>query len=120
MNQSNILRNLIVQLECKKHSTHECPRNQDSGTRCAFCEIDFHYLANKPLMLSCNHLICESCNVKDQPFLCNIDGEAGVIADGTFASLIINDNMQALFFSLQSDYEATVKIHESKLFLVYF
>lgn len=115
MNQNRILRNLIQQFECNKHGSHVCPKEQNSDKRCAFCELDFHYLANKPQLLSCSHLICEACNPKDpnEPIICNTHGDTIVVADGTNVSLIINKNIKAFFNNLQNDYQAAMHLHES-------
>lgn len=43
---------------------HACLNTTDGSKKCAFCLIDYQFIANKPTTLDCDHHICKECQTK--------------------------------------------------------
>lgn len=54
---------LLEFIECAM--PHRCAR-AEAERRCAQCELDYAFIANKPVMLLCEHQICQDCDEKAQ------------------------------------------------------
>ena len=50
---------LIECIECAV--PHKCSKKEGISTRCAFCEIDYNFIAAEPTTTSCDHQICREC-----------------------------------------------------------
>ena len=53
---------------------HRCPKEDQKSAECVCCDLNYRFIADKPLNLECGHQICLECSkkIKDENLYCKI------------------------------------------------
>ena len=106
-------------IQCVVH--HSCSEdeneNEDDENEqepCAFCQIDYQFIANKPTLLECDHHICEECNVKadDGIIYCKLWESYTKCLNkiNRFADMTINDHLNELVEKLANKFKCSIEL----------
>lgn len=99
---------IIKNLECIMK--HKCPISMS----CAFCEVNFSYIAQNPCLLECGHVICANClNAESKVMDCKIHKEMKILGQYQKAANFVKDNKYQLFYLLKHEYEKILDLYNS-------
>ena len=110
-----ISKEILESVECAV--PHECPKKTNSSDNCVYCEIDFSFIADDPVLLQCQHHVCRQCKDKVANRKCKICDKVMNVTDRSFKTteLLIQANLRDLFKSLKIKFSKAIKLYLSNI-----
>jgi len=108
---------LLECVSCALH--HQCVKLSDPTAKCAYCSINYSFVACKPMLLHCQHHLCADClrNVQE-PYLncqiCNLKIQSSHIVNKT-AEFTVKANLDVLFRNFKDRFNDSLALLKGKL-----
>jgi len=108
---------LIECIECA--IPHRCLRKEgDSSKKCAYCEIDYTFIAAEPTLTNCAHQICQECvaKIENSSVKCKICNEElkSLNRVNKAAQLSVKSHLKELTASLHEKFISCTEFYKGR------
>jgi hypothetical protein len=80
---------------------HDCALK--NSKKCAYCEVGLKKIAEKPLQLTCGHVICSKCKQSDK-VICQKHGEVIVGSEALTSAYLFKTHTNELFETIRKKF----------------